>query len=219
MSKPIKIEVTNRTKIKRMPKRAVYDFDMIAKILDDSFICHIGFSVNGQIFVIPTCYGRANDRIYFHGAKGSRMLENIKAGSEICITVTILDGIVLARSAFHHSVNYRSVVIFGKAEELLNKSEKTEALRIITEQILPGRWNDVRKPNDKELNVTTVFSLKINEASAKVREGGPIDDEEDMDLNVWAGVLPLKINANEPINSSDLKGKIKTPEYILSSKY
>ncbi len=214
MSSSNKIRVTEKTKIKRLPKRSSYDFKEITKILDDSFVCHIGFSINGQPFVIPTCYGRKNDEIFFHGAKTSRMLGHIKTGSEICITITLLDGIVLARSAFHHSINYRSVVLFGKANELTNPKEKIKALKIITEHIISGRWNDVRKPNEKELNATSVFSLKIDEASAKVREGGPVDDKEDMNLNVWAGVLPLKIISGKPMKDSKLNKNIILPDYI-----
>ena len=214
MSSSNKIRVTEKTKIKRLPKRASYDFKKITKILDDSFVCHIGFSINGQPFVIPTCYGRKNDEIFFHGAKTSRMLGHIKTSSEICVTITLLDGIVLARSAFHHSINYRSVVLFGKANELTNPKEKIKALKIITEHIIFGRWNDVRKPNEKELNATSVFSLKIDEASAKVRKGGPVDDMEDMDLNVWAGVLPLKIISGKPMKDSKLNKNIILPEYI-----
>ncbi len=214
MSSSNKIRVTEKTKINRLPKRSSYDFKEITKILDDSFVCHIGFSINGQPFVIPTCYGRKNDEIFFHGAKTSRMLGHIKTGSEICITITLLDGIVLARSAFHHSINYRSVVLFGKANELTNPKEKIKALKIITEHIITGRWNDVRKPNEKELNATSVFSLKIDEASAKVRKGGPVDDMEDMDLNVWAGVLPLKIISGKPVRDSKLNKNIILPDYI-----
>ncbi len=214
MNKSIKMQPTEKSKIKRLPKRAVYDFKKISKILDDSFVCHIGFSINDQPFVIPTCYGRKEDEIFFHGSKGSRMLEHIKTGVEICITITLLDGIVLSRSAFHHSINYRSVVLFGNAKELTNPKEKTKALKIITEHIIPGRWKDVRKPNEKELNATSVFSLKINEASAKVREGGPVDDKKDMDLNVWAGVLPLKIIPGKPVNDPKLNGNILLPDYI-----
>lgn len=214
MSKSIKILTTEKSKIKRLPKRAIYDFKKIAKILDESFVCHIGFSINGQPFVVPTCYGRKNDEIFFHGAKTSRMLGHIKAGSEICVTITLLDGIVLARSAFHHSINYRSVVLFGKAKEITNPTEKTKALKIITEHIIAGRWKDVRKPNDKELMATSVFSLEISEASAKIREGGPVDDMEDMDLNVWAGVLPLKIISDKPVRDSKLNKNIILPDYI-----
>ncbi len=217
MNKSIKIEVTEKSKIKRLAKRAVYDFENIAKILDESFVCHIGFSINGQPFVIPTCYGRKDDGIFFHGSKGSGMLEHIKTGAEICVTITLVDGIVLARSAFHHSINYRSVVIFGKAKELNDPSEKTEALKVITEHIIPGRWDDVRKPNEKELNATSVFSLKINEASAKVREGGPIDDKEDMNLKIWAGVLPLLIESKKPIRDKNLKDEIQTPYYLVKN--
>ena len=210
--------MSERTKVHRLPDRGFYDFETITKILDDTFICHIGFVVENQPYVIPTCFGRENDEIFFHGAKGSRMLKAIKNGSDICITVTILDGIVLARSAFHHSVNYRSVVILGKAKEISESSEKEKALQIITEHIMPGRWNDVRKPNAKELNTTTVLSLNINEASAKIREGAPKDDEEDMDLEIWAGVLPLKIAPQEPIQDSKLKDNILLPGYLSNLK-
>jgi nitroimidazol reductase NimA-like FMN-containing flavoprotein (pyridoxamine 5'-phosphate oxidase superfamily) len=213
-----KIKVTDRSKLKTNAKRAVYDFDTITKILDDAFICHIGFALENQPFVIPTCYGRENDKIFFHGSAGSRMLKHIKTGSDICITVTMVDGIVLARSAFHHSINYRSVVIFGKAEEVTGLVEKTKALEIITEHIIPGRWKDVRRPNKKELNITTVFSMKFDEASAKVREGGPIDEKEDIDLNIWAGVLPLKVITQDPIRDSYLNENIPLPHYLLSYK-
>lgn len=212
------LNVTEKTKVKRLAKRAVYDFEAISKILDDSFICHLGFVIDVQPFVIPTCFGREDDRIYFHGSVGSRMLKHIKTGPGICITVTNVDGIVLARSAFHHSINYRSVVIFGKAEEIIEPVEKTNALNVITEQIIPGRWNDVREPNEKELKQTSVFSIKISEASAKVREGGPVDENEDMNLNVWAGVLPLKIVPGNPVRDSALKENIYFPDYIKNYK-
>ena len=213
-----KITVTEKIKVKRLPKRGVYDFATIAKILDDSFVCHIGFVIDDQPFVIPIRYGRAEDMIYFHGSVGSRMLKHIKSGLGTCITVTNVDGIVLARSAFHHSINYRSVVIFGKAEEINKPVSKTEALKIITDHIIPGRWDDVRKPNEKELKQTSVFSMKIDEASAKVREGGPVDEDDDMNLNVWAGVLPLKIVPDKPIRDSGLRENIYTPDYIKNYK-
>jgi len=210
--------VTEKIKIKRLPKRGAYDLETIAKILDDSFVCHIGFVIDDQPFVIPTCYGRKEDKIFFHGSVGSRMLIHIKKGSGICLTVTNVDGIVLARSAFHHSINYRSVVIIGKTEEITDPAEKTNALKVITEHIIPGRWSDVRKPNEKELKQTSVFSMKIDEASAKVRVGGPVDEEDDMNLNVWAGVLPLKIIPGNPVRDSVLKENIYLPDYIKNYK-
>ena len=213
-----KISITEKTKVKRLPKRGIYDFESIVKILDDSFVCHIGFVIDDQPFVIPTCYGRKKDKIYFHGSVGSRMLRHLKTDSGICVTVTNVEGIVLARSAFHHSINYRSVVIFGKADEITDPVEKTNALKIISEQILTGRWNDVRKPNEKELKQTSVFSIKLDEASAKVREGGPVDEDNDMGLNIWAGVLPLETVAKLPVKDKALKKDISMPEYIKGYK-
>jgi nitroimidazol reductase NimA-like FMN-containing flavoprotein (pyridoxamine 5'-phosphate oxidase superfamily) len=213
-----KVHLTERTKIKTNAIRAVYDIESIIKIIDESFLCHIGFAIENQPFVIPVCFGRENDKIFFHGAKGSRMFHALRAGKEICVTISIVDGIVLARSAFNHTINYRSVVIFGKAHELIDLAEKTNALNIITEHIVPGRWNDVRKPTDKELNATSIFSLEINEASAKVRTGPPLDDEDDLKLNVWAGVLPLKMVDEEPVKDDSIKDITNSdsdiPEYI-----
>lgn len=213
-----KVHLTERTKIKTNAIRAVYDIESIIKIIDESFLCHIGFAIENQPFVIPVCYGRENDKIFFHGAKGSRMFHALRTGKEICVTISIVDGIVLARSAFNHTINYRSVVIFGKARELIDPAEKTNALNIITEHIIPGRWSDVRKPTDKELNATSLFSLEINEASAKVRTGPPLDDEDDLKLDVWAGVLPLKMVDEEPVKDDSIKeitnNDSDIPEYI-----
>jgi nitroimidazol reductase NimA-like FMN-containing flavoprotein (pyridoxamine 5'-phosphate oxidase superfamily) len=213
-----KVQLTERTKIKTNAIRAVYDIESIIQIIDESFLCHIGFTVENQPFVIPVCYGRENNKIFFHGAKGSRMFHALRAGKEICVTISIVDGIVLARSAFNHTINYRSVVIFGKAHELIDPAEKTNALKIITEHIIRGRWNDVRKPTEKELNATSLFSLEISETSAKVRTGPPLDDEDDLKLNVWAGVLPLKIVKEEPvedISSVDTQNRnLSMPGYI-----
>lgn len=213
-----KLFTTERTKIKTNAIRAVYDYDTTIKIIDDSFICHIGFVVDNQPFVIPTCYGRENNKIFFHGAKGSRMLKTLRTGTEICVTISIVDGIVLARSAFNHTINYRSVVIFGGANEIIGPAEKTHALKTITEHIISGRWNDVRKPTDKELNATSLFSIEISEASAKVRTGPPLDDEDDLKLEVWAGVLPMKIINEEPIRDLLTEGisnqNISIPDYL-----
>lgn len=212
------IEQTKRTKLKRIPKRGNFDRETVYKILDEAFICHIGFSVDGQTFVIPTAYGRKGDTLYVHGSAASRMMREMSKGIDVCVTVTLVDGLVLARSAFHHSMNYRSVVIFGNAEIITDEAEKNDALFAFTEHLINGRWDDVRQPNSKELKATTVLRLPINEASAKIRTGDPIDDEEDYDLDVWAGVIPLKINAEKPIDDSLLKDGIDLPDYVKKNR-
>jgi len=209
-----KLNITKRTKVKRLPKRASYERNEIYKILDDSFICHIGFKIDGQVNVIPTLYGRKDDMILINGSNKSRMLKSFASSEDICISVTIIDGIVLARSAFHHSVNYRSVVLFGKPIEVLGNDEKAKSLEAIMEHIIPGRWNEARKPYEKELSITSVFSFKINEASAKFREGGPVDEKEDLELDIWAGILPIKSAFKEPLKDIILKKSINIPGYI-----
>lgn len=213
-----KFTVTEKTKLKRLPKRGHFDRETVYKILDEAFICHVGFTVGNQPFVIPTAYGRKDDLLYIHGSAASRMMKNLSNGIDVCVTVTLLDGLVLARSAFHHSVNYRSVVIFGKAESVSEESEKFEALRIFTEHIIPNRWDEIREPNAKELKGTTVLRLPITEASAKMRAGNPIDDDEDMSLNVWAGVIPIKLNSENPINDDLLPNHIEVPDYVKNYK-
>lgn len=213
-----KIEQTSRTKLKRIPKRGNFDRATIYKILDEAFVCHVGFTVENQPFVIPTLYARTGDNLLIHGSAASRMMRNLSNGIEICVTVTLIDGLVLARSAFHHSMNYRSVVVFGTAGLIEDETEKYEALRLFTEHVVPNRWNDVRPPNPKELKATTVLRLPIEEASAKIRTGNPIDDEADYDLNVWAGVLPLKMIAGQPENDARLKDGISAPDYISNYK-
>lgn len=210
------IKQTQRTKLKRIPKRGSFDREIVYKILDEAFICHIGFNVDGQTFVIPTAYGRKGDTLFVHGSAASRMMREMSKGIDVCITVTLVDGLVLARSAFHHSINYRSVVVFGKAEIVTEEAEKNDALFAFTEHLIKGRWADVREPNSKELKGTTVLKLEINEASAKMRTGNPIDDEEDMNLDCWAGVIPLKIQAEKPIEDSLLKDGIEVPDYALN---
>lgn len=210
------IKQTERTKLKRLPKRGAFDRETVYKILDEAFVCHIGFTVEEQTFVIPTAYGRKGDTLFVHGSAASRMMREMSKGIDVCITVTLVDGLVLARSAFHHSINYRSVVIFGKAEIVTEESEKNEALFAFTEHLVKGRWAKIREPNSKELKGTTVLKLEINEASAKMRMGNPIDDEEDMNLDVWAGVIPLKIQAEKPIDDSLLKEGIEAPDYALN---
>ena len=189
---------TERTQVKRLPKRGHYDRDTVYQILDSAFVCHVGFSVDGQPYVIPTNYGRSGDVLYIHGSAASRMLKTLSSGVPVCVNVTHVDGLVLARSAFHHSVNYRSVVIFGSARFVDDPAEKMEALRIFTEHVMKGRWDDVRQPSEQELKATSVLALPLEEVSAKVRTGGPLDDEPDYALPVWAGVLPLETVAKAP---------------------
>jgi len=207
---------TERTTLKRLPKRGVYDREIVYGILDEGFVCHVGFAVDGQPFVIPTGYARIEDQLYIHGSQVSRMLRTLAGGIDVCVTVTLVDGLVLARSAFHHSINYRSVVIFGNATLVEDKAAKLAALFAFSEHVIRGRWNDVREPTEQELKATTVLSLPLAEASAKVRSGPPVDDEEDYALDVWAGVLPLKTFAGAPINDPRLREDIEPPPYTLN---
>jgi uncharacterized protein len=191
---------TARTKIRRLRKRGVYDKERVHAILDEGVICHIGFVKQGQPFVIPTLYARAKDKLYVHGSAVSRMLKTLAEGVEVCITVTHLDGYVLARSAFHHSMNYRSVVILGRAHLVSARREKLRALRALTDHIVPDRWDEVREPNELEMKQTSVLCLPLEEVSAKVRVGPPVDDDEDYALPVWAGVVPVIRTIGEPIS-------------------
>lgn len=205
---------TSRTRVARLPKRGDYSQKTIYGILDAGFLCHVGFVVDGQPYVIPTGYGRSGDTLYLHGSAASRMLHTLAEGVDVCVTVTLLDGIVLARSAFHHSMNYRSVVMLGKASAVEGEAEKATALRVIAEQIIRGRWDDVRKPTAQELKATTVLALPIEEASAKIRTGPPLDDEADYGLNIWAGVLPLSVRSGEPIPDPRLAAGLQAPNYL-----
>lgn len=204
---------TARTRVVREPQRAVYDRESVNHILDEAFLCHVGFSVDGQPFVIPTSYGRKGANLYIHGSAASRMLRQMKEAVPVCVTVTLLDGLVLARSIFNHSMNYRSVVILGKATLVDDPEEKMEALRVLSEHILPGRWDDARQPNEQELKATSVLRVPIEEFSGKVRTGPPVDDPEDVTFPTWAGVVPLEIKASEAINDPDLDPKHEVPEY------
>lgn len=190
--------VTERTQVRRLAKRGRYNRETVYSILDAGWICHVGFTVDGRPVVIPTAYGRDGGRLIIHGSAASRMLRTMAGGIEVCVTVTHVDGLVLARSAFHHSINYRSVMLFGRARLIEESEAKNDALRLFTEHLLPGRWAEVRTPNEKELKATTVLELPIEEASAKVRTGPPVDDEEDMSWPVWAGVIPLSVVKGEP---------------------
>jgi uncharacterized protein len=205
---------TQRTQVKRLPKRGHYDRETVYKILDTAFVCHVGFSVDGQPYVIPTNFGRTGDTLYLHGSAASRMLKSLSEGVPVCVTVTHVDGLVLARSAFHHSVNYRSVVILGTARLVEDAAEKMEALRIFTEHVMKGRWDDVRQPTDQELKATTVLAVPLEEVSAKVRTGGPIDDEPDYTLPVWAGVLPLEVSVKQPVADPQRKNDPPVPDYL-----
>lgn len=189
---------TTRTQVKRLPKRATYDKAQVHAILDEGFICHVGFVVDGQPYVIPTGYARSGDQLYIHGSAASRMLRALGEGAPVCVTVTLVDGLVLARSAFHHSMNYRSVVVLGQARVVSDPDEKMAALGHFTNHIVPGRWDEVRQPYEQEMKSTTVLALPLDEVSAKVRTGGPIDDEEDYKLPVWAGVVPIRQQFDEP---------------------
>ncbi|HKS73905.1 MAG TPA: pyridoxamine 5'-phosphate oxidase family protein [Terriglobales bacterium] len=205
---------TERTRIVREPQRAVYDREAAYRILDEAFICHVGFVVDGQPFVIPTGFGRAGDNLYIHGSAASRMLRNLDEGVSVCVTVTLLDGLVVARSIFNHSMNYRSVVVLGVARAVTDPAEKLEALRLLSEHIVPGRWVEARQPNEKELKATLVMRLPIEEFSAKVREGGAIDDEEDYEFRTWAGVIPLEMVAGRPLPDERLLAGVDLPGYV-----
>jgi len=207
---------TARTRVVREADRAVYDRKTVYRILDEGFLCHAGFVVDGQPFVIPTSYGRKDACLFIHGSAASRMLRQIKEGVPVCITVTLLEGLVLARSIFNHSMNYRSVVILGKATLVDDPEEKLAALRILSEHILPGRWDDSRQPNERELKATSVLRVPIEEFSAKVRQGPAIDDEEDYSFPSWAGVVPLEMVAGKPIDDARLLPGKEVPAYVRS---
>ena len=205
---------TARTRVVREPDRAVYDRPAVYRILDEAFLCHVGFNIEGQPFVIPTSFGRKDANLYIHGSAASRMLRQLKEDVPVCVAVTLLDGLVLARSVFNHSMNYRSVVILGKASLVDDAEEKMAALRVLSEHILPGRWDDTRQPNERELKATSVLRVPIEEYSAKVRTGPPIDDPEDYSFPTWAGVLPLKIIASTPVKDPQLEAEREIPEYL-----
>ncbi len=205
---------TERSRLRRLPDRGSNEIEAVYRILDAGFLAHVGFCVDGQPFVIPTLYGRDGDRLYMHGSAASRMLRELDTGAPACVTVTHVDGLVLARSAFHHSMNYRSVVAFGRARKIEEREKKLEALRMISEHLIRGRWAEVRAPNDQELKATAVLEFVIEEASAKMRTGGPKDDAEDYALPVWAGVLPLALTPGKPVPDGLAA---EPPEYVRES--
>jgi len=205
---------TERTQVRRLPKRGVYDREAVYRILDEGLVCHLGFVADGKPVVIPIGYGRRGDTLFLHGSPGSRMLRALGKGADVCLTVTIVDGLVLARSAFHHSMNYRSVVIFGKATLLEDPGAKREALHAFTEHVAPGRWQEIRQPSENELKTTAVLAIPLKEVSAKVRTGPPLDDEQDYALPVWAGVLPLELTPTTPLPDDRLPKETAVPDYV-----
>jgi nitroimidazol reductase NimA-like FMN-containing flavoprotein (pyridoxamine 5'-phosphate oxidase superfamily) len=207
-------QVTGQNRIKRLPERGHYDSETIYPILDEGLICHVAFVQDGQPFVIPSLFARLDDTLVLHGAKASRMIKYIQEGGQVSVAVSLIDGLVIARSVFHHSVNFRSVVLFGTGRLVDDQDEKMRALEVITEHILPGRWADARKPTRKEMNATSVVSIPIESASAKIRTGPPGDDEADYQLPIWAGVLPLRQQALTPINDPLLTVDVPAPGYV-----
>jgi len=210
------IPQTERTTLKRLPKRGSFDREVINAILDEGFVCHAGFIADDKPVVIPTGYARVEDNLIIHGSQASRMLRALGKGIDMCITVTLIDGLVLARSAFHHSMNYRSVVVFGRAQVIDNREEKLAALRVLSEHMIRGRWDYVREPNEAELQQTTVLSVPLHEASAKIRSGQPVDDDEDYDLPIWAGILPLRTLADVPIADPLMRTEVDIPTHVLA---
>ena len=205
---------TNRSRVKRLPKRGGYDFETVAAILDAGFLCHVGYVIEGDPYVTPTSYWREGDHVYWHGSSVSRMLRTLETGTQACLTVAHIDGLVLARSGFHHSINYRSVMLFGRAHVVESPADKERALQNFVERLYPGRWNELRPVTRKELNATTVLHMKIDEGAAKVRTGPPIDDAEDYDLPIWAGVVPVRMHVEPPVPDDRLKAGVPAPEYL-----
>jgi hypothetical protein len=208
---------TGRTQVKRRAQRGHYDRATIDAILDEGLVCHVGVAHQGFVTVLPTAYVRHGDSLYVHGSTANRMFRAIRDGAEACVTVTLLDGVVLARSAFHQSMNYRCVVLYGRAREVTEESKKLEAMHWLLDHVAPGRWADVRPPSPLELKQTLVLEFPIDEASAKVRSGPPIDDEEDMELPCWAGEIPLRLVAGRPVAAADMQREAAVPDY--ATKY
>jgi nitroimidazol reductase NimA-like FMN-containing flavoprotein (pyridoxamine 5'-phosphate oxidase superfamily) len=207
---------TDRTTVRRLPARAAYDRTLIHAILDEALVCHVGFVVDGRPFVIPTIHVRVGEQLFMHGSPASRMLKTVTSGVDVCVTVTLVDGLVLARSAFHHSMNYRSVVLFGVARPVDDPDEKARVLEALAEHLIPGRWPDIRRPTPGELRSTVVLSIPVDEASAKVRSGPPLDEEADYRLPIWAGVVPLALKAGPPIPCPRLAPDVSQPPYAGS---
>jgi nitroimidazol reductase NimA-like FMN-containing flavoprotein (pyridoxamine 5'-phosphate oxidase superfamily) len=209
---------SKRAEVKRLPERGAYDRDTVLAILDDGMVCHVGIAIEGQPIVTPMTYARAGDRLLIHGSGGSRLLRALKKGAEICVTVTHVDALVLARSAFHHSMNYRSVMIFGKARLIEGDGDKTAAFREFFEFLIPGRWDDVRATSRKELAQTALFEIPLDEASAKTRTGPPVDEEADYKLDTWAGLIPFTLVPDNPVGDPKLDGDTPLPDYLKNYK-
>ncbi len=203
---------TTRTTVRRHPERGDYDRTTIDAILDEALICHVGFVVDGQPFVIPTIHARDGDVLYLHGSPGSRMLRNLKGGVDVCVTVTLLDALVLARSVYNHSMNYRSAVVLGRAREVTGRDEKLRAMECVVEHVVPGRWAEARQPSEGEIKGTTILALVLDEASAKVRKGRPTDDEDDLSFPVWAGLVPLELAPQSPVPDEGVTEPV--PPYV-----
>ena len=205
---------TTLNRVRRMPERGHYDADTIYPIIDAALICHLGFVEDGRPFVIPTMHARMGDALVLHGAKASRLLKHAAAGNDLCVTITILDGLVMARSVFHHAMNYRSAVLFGKGELIDDPADRMHAFEVLTEHIMPGRWADARLPNDQELSATTLVRMPINIASAKVRTGPPVDDDDDYVLDIWAGVVPIRQQMSTPLADPKRTHDVAVPGYV-----
>lgn len=208
------LQRTDRSRLKRLPKRGHYDFDTVAAILDAGFLCHVGYVIDGAPLVTPTSYWREGRRVYWHGSHASRMLNAEKGGTQVCLTVTHLDGLVMARSAFHHSINYRSVMLFGAAHEVVDPAHKLAALKAFVERMYPGRWDMLRLVTKKEVKATTVLWMDIDEGSAKMRNGPPIDDTPDYALPIWAGVIPVRIVAGKAVDDPQLAAGVGMPRAL-----
>ena len=212
--RPVDFPPTPRTRIKRLGYRACYDRETVYAILDAGLVCHVGYVIDGQPYVTPTAYWRDGDRVYWHGSSASKMLRHVKTGVPVCFTVALLDGLVLARSGFHSSINYRSVMAFGTARPVEDEAGKLAALEAFSERLTPGRWAELRPPNTQELKATTVLTMRLEEVAAKVRNGPPADDEEDYDLDVWAGVVPIHYALGAAVLDPRLKDGIAAPGYL-----
>ena len=208
------LKSTARSRVKRVPKRGSYDRETVDAILDAGLLCHVGYVIDGSPYVTPTCYWRKGDRVYWHGSSASRMLEAVAGGIPVCFTVSHLDGLVMARSGFHHSVNYRSVMLFGEARLITDPDEKLQTLADFMDRLTPGRWDEIRETTDQELKGTKIVAMEISEGAAKVRSGGPIDDEPDYDLDIWAGVIPVTTQLGAPIPDHRLKPGVAAPAYL-----
>jgi nitroimidazol reductase NimA-like FMN-containing flavoprotein (pyridoxamine 5'-phosphate oxidase superfamily) len=217
-TRPLDFPPTEKTRVKRLFQRACYDRETVYAVLDAGLMCHVGYVIDGQPYVTPTAYWRDGDRVYWHGSSASRMLRQLKQGVPVCFTVALLDGLVLARSGFHSSINYRSVMAFGTAEQVTGEAEKLAALEAFSERLTPGRWAELRPPTKQEIKATSVMSLRLDEVVAKVRNGPPGDDEEDYALDVWAGELPVRQVTDPPVDDPRLNTGIKAPDYLAQFK-